>query len=590
MATKLATAFALVEVARAAIDFAPCPQLNEQIAAELPAAADLATFDCANVSVPLDYTSDDSEDLTLNLFRVNANEEPILGNVLINFGGPGGTGAENLPAYASALREVIGPQWNLLSWDPRGTGKTIPFQCAPPTGLTDDTTNTKRDIEPLVRANATEGFLEYGWDFAGQIADSCAQQSNDTGTLIGTAFTARDVIQIVDALDDGNLLHYYGWSYGTALGSYIAAVFPDRIGRMVQDGNVNPNEYRSGTYLHAANDIDQTWDGFLRTCFEAQEDCSLYSFVQPNSTDDLAAAINAGVGPLAQFATATPSAYIAFLAVKNVPVAPLYFPAQWPSLADTITLLLNSTGDTSAIANASTTAMNSTYDEAENAVLGIRGSDATFHANSSEEYLPTVQAQANMSQSFGDSYCFSIWASARWQMPAKERYWGDFRAETNTPILYVNGEYDPVTPIIGAYNASAGFAGSVVLAHTGYGHGLLASPSSCASRYIQQYFKNGTLPANGTTCEPDSSTLEVWQAVVAATGNGTNAGNGTFGGSSGDGQTSGNDDGDGDADQSQSSGSGDQQSQDSGASAVSSEVSVMGASAAMLLGLVVANL
>lgn len=592
MARKIISSLALIHAATAALDFSPCPDLNDEIATEL-SPANITTFDCANVTVPLDYTDPDSNSLDLNVFRVQATEEPVLGNVLINFGGPGGTGAQNLPALADVMRDIIGPQWNLISWDPRGTGKTIPFQCTPPTGLIDTTSNTKRDLGSLVSTNATEGFLNYGWDLAGDIADACAQQASETASLIGTAFVARDVMEIVDALDDGNLLHYYGWSYGTALGSYIAAMFPERVGRMVLDGNLNPHEYQSGTYAHAADDTDEAWDGFLETCFEAKDDCSLYSFVQPNTTSDLLSTINAAIRPLSLTSGLSLQSYLTYQIVKNVPISPLYFPRQWPQLADTLTLLLNSsaTGSTANLTD-TTTANTSTYDEAQNAVLGIRASDATFRANTSADYLPILRQQANASASFGDSFYLSLWVSARWQIPAKERYWGDFSADTHTPILYVNGEYDPVTPIMGAYNGSAGFAGSVVLAHSGYGHGLVASPSQCAAGYVRAYFRNATLPDEGTTCEPDSSTLEVWREVVqasSAAGNGTGGGGSSSSGS-GDGQDGGNGDGgqseDGDSDQGEGSGP---DEQENGAVSMSGGWSATGTSVAIILALMIGS-
>jgi hypothetical protein len=72
------------------IDFQPCPQLNQEIAA-LFDGVQLTPFECAKLSVPLDYTVSNSEPLALDLFRVPATEKPVLGSVLINFGGPGGT-------------------------------------------------------------------------------------------------------------------------------------------------------------------------------------------------------------------------------------------------------------------------------------------------------------------------------------------------------------------------------------------------------------------------------------------------------------------------------------------------------------------
>ncbi|KAJ9602967.1 hypothetical protein H2200_012747 [Cladophialophora chaetospira] len=158
----------MAQAAGEGLNFQPCPMLNANISAitGLPG----TPFDCAQLSVPLDYTDPASPGLNLSIFRVNATEEPVLGSVLINFGGPGGTGAENLPVMAEEAHKNIGAQWNLVSWDPRGTGYTIPFNCsvATPAG-----SNVKRELGTLAGTNLTEVFLTTGWEYAGQIADSC---------------------------------------------------------------------------------------------------------------------------------------------------------------------------------------------------------------------------------------------------------------------------------------------------------------------------------------------------------------------------------------------------------------------------------
>jgi pimeloyl-ACP methyl ester carboxylesterase len=384
------------------------------------------------LAVPLDYTNEDSESLTLNLFRVNATQQPALGNLIFNFGGPGGAGADNLPSWASQVAYIVGPRWNIISWNPRGTGYTIPFNCTGATGLA-PTSNKKRELGNLLSVNTTESFLEYGWELAGQTAEACAAQNNGTGTLLGTAFVARDVMQMADALSDDGLLNYYGWSYGTALGSYIAAMFPDRIGRMVLDGNVNPHDYQSGTYADLAEDTDAAFDGFLNTCFEAKNDCSLYTLIQPNRTEDLLATINAALGVIKPLALSNSTTWLTWVGLKSQVYSPLYFPNQWPQLADLLTQALKGKTPTPAPEN-------DAYGAAVNAVFGIRASDATFHANSSSEYLSIVRQTAKVSKSFSDQAYVPLWVSARWLMPAKERYWGDFQADTKTPILYVNGE------------------------------------------------------------------------------------------------------------------------------------------------------
>jgi hypothetical protein len=204
---------------------------------------------------------------------------------------------------------------------------------------------------------------------------------------------------------------------------------------------------------------------------------------------------------------------------------PLYAPSRWPGLAEKLAQFTQNITPPAAPPGPK-------YGLADQAVVGIRGSDATFHANSTEEYLPILLEQNAVSKDFSDVGYFSIWPSAVWKLQAKERYWGNFNVQTKHPILYINGEHDPVTPIVGAYNGSAGFTGSVVLPHNGYGHGVFFDPSECVQNYSRQYFIDGNLPPNGTRCEPDQTPAQIWRATVqaaAAATNGTNGGNGTTG-------------------------------------------------------------
>jgi pimeloyl-ACP methyl ester carboxylesterase len=379
----------------------------------------------------------------------------------------------------------------------------------------------KREVGTLASTNLTSIFRNGGWQSAGEIADFCATQASDTDSLIGTAFVARDMMQIVDALGEDGMLRYYGWSYGTALGSYAAAMFPDRIGSMVLDANVNPYDYQAGHYNDHFIDTDSTFAAFINTCFDAQDDCSLYAQLQPDSAQDILDAINLALAPLARNATTGAAAYQTYLTIKAEFLQPLYFPNTWPDFADTIASLLNGSA-----ANAAPAPPAETYGSAENALLGIRSSDATFIANTSADYVDQMQYQATISPGFSDIAYYALWISAQWQIPAKERYWGDFNVKTKNPILYVNGEFDPVTPLKAAYNGSAGFEGSVVLAHSGYGHGVFADPSDCVARHVQAYLKEGTLPANGTTCEPNQSLLQIWRATVREDATSTNSSSG----------------------------------------------------------------
>lgn len=59
-------------------------------------------------------------------------------------------------------------------------------------------------------SNASNVALGQAWVATTTYALSCAENARDVGELIGTAYTARDMMQIVDALGEDGMLRYYG--------------------------------------------------------------------------------------------------------------------------------------------------------------------------------------------------------------------------------------------------------------------------------------------------------------------------------------------------------------------------------------------
>lgn len=97
---------------------------------------------------------------------------------------------------------MTGGQHDLISWDPRGTGQTLRFQCFEPEEL--------GQTFAVGVPDASDVAAGIQWAEATILAEACGARLNETGDLVGMAFTARDMMQIVDALDEDGMLRYWG--------------------------------------------------------------------------------------------------------------------------------------------------------------------------------------------------------------------------------------------------------------------------------------------------------------------------------------------------------------------------------------------
>lgn len=61
-----------------------------------------------------------------------------------------------------------------------------------------------------ILSNASDVSLGTLWARGSIISQECFRNSNETGSLISTAFVARDLMSVVDALGEDGMLRYWG--------------------------------------------------------------------------------------------------------------------------------------------------------------------------------------------------------------------------------------------------------------------------------------------------------------------------------------------------------------------------------------------
>ena len=231
------------------------------------------------------------------MLRSSAEGEDRIGSLVVNPGGPGGSGVE----YARAARVIVSDQirqrYDIVGFDPRGVGESDPVECltGPQTDqfyAVDGTPDTSAEVAEVVTVSKLFG-------------ERCERRSPTQLGYVGTREAARDLDILRAALGDQQL-YYLGKSYGTFLGSSYAELFPQNVGRLVLDGVLPPDLDAEQVTLGQAKAFEVALRRFVEDC-QTQDDCPLPAgveagirrireFLQELDADPLPAA----AGPTAQ--------------------------------------------------------------------------------------------------------------------------------------------------------------------------------------------------------------------------------------------------------------------------------------------------
>ncbi|MFF7475176.1 alpha/beta fold hydrolase [Streptomyces sp. NPDC008092] len=210
---------------------------------------------CGRVTVPLDYARPAGGTLDLALSRYRATGKSR-GSVLLNFGGPGGSGVSQLGQDAKEFMGLTNG-YDVVGFDPRGVGRSSPVTCGAGTGAAPDGTSTDEPPD-AARPQALMKELK-------QLTLRCTRNSGPVLSHMGTVNASRDLDVIRQALGDAKL-NYLGFSYGTRLGAVYAAQFPHNVGRMALDGVDTLTESLAEQGVAGARGQQTALDDFLDWC------------------------------------------------------------------------------------------------------------------------------------------------------------------------------------------------------------------------------------------------------------------------------------------------------------------------------------
>lgn len=221
-------------------------------------------FQCATLAVPIDYRKLSTGTFEIALLKYEARTSKKLGSLIVNPGGPGGSGVD----YAYAAEYIFSPaildRYDIVGFDPRGVSRSAPIRC-----LTDKEldTNNNSDSRPDNEAEFQQILQD-----TKKYVERC-KDKNKHLTSYSTANVARDLDLLREALGDRQL-NYMGKSYGTYLGTLYAYFFTEKVGRVVLDGAVDPSISNFQQILTQAVGFDQAFNSFADDC-NKRKNCTL---------------------------------------------------------------------------------------------------------------------------------------------------------------------------------------------------------------------------------------------------------------------------------------------------------------------------
>ncbi|XP_044717772.1 TAP-like protein [Hirsutella rhossiliensis] len=506
-----------------------------------------AAYRCARLVLPLDWANaSDPRTLSLAVIKLPAlvpPEDPrFAGSVFLNPGGPGGSGVDLLRASSRRLRRVIDKpgrrHYELVSFDPRGVANSRPrADCFPGAAL-------ERDAF-LLEARGT-GALDAGRHAVPYMLGlhhgyarrcSAAEAAEHIFEYMSTPSVARDMVEMVDKIAE---LRYMGFSYGTVLGNYFAALFPERIGRLVLDGVVDAVDYATGAgWLSNIVDADEIVSRFYAGCHRAGPDVCALARSSDESGLDIRARIDAWLAAIDESpltASISPAGSVVALTSRDIRellgfaiYRPIEFfvplaralDAAMAGNATQVVRLLDRRASVPHLHDACAVDGHGNRSELQtrDASLGVLCSDGdSVRDKDTPWWRRYVDAQLRKSSVMGAYWSAIRMPCAAWPFRTNWSFKGPFTTpeprlgsagrpvpgEPAAPILFLSNRLDPVTPLRAARAMAANHPGAGLVVQEGLGHCALATADSdCLTRIVADYFDSGAVPSEETTCHID---------------------------------------------------------------------------------------
>ncbi|GAA3794984.1 alpha/beta hydrolase [Streptomyces chiangmaiensis] len=434
---------------------------------------------CASVTVPLDYANPGGRQITLALSRVPHTAKTYQGPLLVNPGGPGGSGLGLAGYVASALPKAVAAQYDVIGFDPRGVGKSKPALNCRPGHFAPVRPDSVPRLPSLERANLSR---------VAAFAEACATKYASVLPYIDTISAVRDMDAIRQALGAPKL-NYYSYSYGTYLGAVYAKLFPQRVRRLVLDSVVDPTGVWYEDNIQQDYAFNDRHRAFL--AWVAEHDATYKLGTAPAVVEVKWYAMRAALArnPAAKTVGASE--------LEDTYIPGGYYNGRWPRLAEAFAAYVNN-GNSGPLVAAykDIGAVDASGENGYSIYAAVQCRDTSWPRDWAQWRKDNWAVYAKAP--------FMVWSNAWYNAPCA--FWPtsslrpvDVSNNALPPALLFQATDDAATPYQGGVTVHHLLRGSSLVVEQGGGnHGISLSGNACLDKYLAAYLDKGTVPRGGS--------------------------------------------------------------------------------------------
>lgn len=446
---------------------------------------------CSTAKAPRDWANPATDSIELALVRQPATSGHPMGSLLVNPGGPGGSGYDFvMDSVDYATDTTLQSNFDIVGFDPRGVNHSTPVKC-----YTDpaELTSYIYDITPGVIGS--DEWIAAAAAANKKFGERCLDLTGPLLGFVDTPSAARDLDMLRAILGDKKL-NYLGYSYGTLLGQVYAELFPGKTGRLVLDGAVDPAaDDFEGTATQAVG-FESALKAFLEDCKTAK-DCPF-----TGSTDDSLGEIRALLDNLdASPMTNADGRQLGSSAMFTAIILPLYNEDNWQYLRQLFASVFEGDASYAFQLADSYNGRNpdGTYaDNQTEAFISINCLDA--HGDGNVQQMRDEAAQLKqLAPVFGPQMSYGGTGCPNWPVPAK-RDRTPIAAPGSADILVVGTTNDPATPYKWAQTVASTLEHGHLITYHGEGHTAYNKSNSCVNDAVDNFFVKGTVPSADPLC------------------------------------------------------------------------------------------